>query len=46
MLRDTVRQALVGVNDIERLMTRIVYGTANAKELRALESYHFRPAGD
>ena len=38
MLRDTVRQALVGVNDIERLMTRIVYGTANAKELRALES--------
>ena len=30
MLRDTVRQALVGVNDIERLMTRIVYGTAYA----------------
>lgn len=38
ILRDTVRAALAGVNDIERLMTRMVYGTANAKELRAL--YH------
>lgn len=38
MLRDTVRAALVGVNDIERLMTRIVYGTANAKELKALQN--------
>lgn len=38
MLRDTAREALVGVNDIERLMTRIVYGTANAKELKALQN--------
>lgn len=37
MLRDTVRDALTGVNDIERLMTRIVYGTANAKELKSLQ---------
>ena len=27
---------LSGVHDMERLMARIVYGTANAKELRAL----------
>ena len=38
MLRDSVRDALTGVNDIERLMTRIAYGTANAKELKALQS--------
>lgn len=37
MLRDTVRNALTGVSDIERLMTRIVYGTANAKELKSLQ---------
>lgn len=37
MLRDAVREALTGVNDIERLMTRIVYGTANAKELKSLQ---------
>ena len=38
MLRDSVRDALTGVNDIERLMTRIAYGTANAKELKSLQS--------
>lgn len=38
MLRDSVREALTGINDIERLMTRIVYGTANAKELKSLQS--------
>ena len=37
MMRDDVREALTGVSDIERLMTRIVYGTANAKELKALQ---------
>lgn len=37
MMRDAVREALLGVNDIERLMTRIVYGTANAKELKSLQ---------
>lgn len=35
-LRDSVRGALAGVNDIERLMSRIAYSTANAKELRTL----------
>ena len=37
MVRDGIREALTGVNDIERLMTRIVYGTANAKELKSLQ---------
>lgn len=37
MMRDDVREALTGVSDIERLMTRIVYGTANAKELKSLQ---------
>lgn len=37
MIRDAVREGLTGVNDIERLMTRIVYGTANAKELKSLQ---------
>lgn len=37
-LRDKARSALSGINDIERLMTRIAYGTANAKELKALEA--------
>lgn len=35
--RDALREALTGIKDIERLMTRIAYGTANAKELKALE---------
>lgn len=37
MIRDSIREALTGINDIERLMTRIVYGTANAKELKSLQ---------
>ena len=37
-LRDTEMQLLTGVYDIERLMTRIVYNTANAKELLSLLS--------
>lgn len=37
MMRDGIREALSGVSDIERLMTRIVYGTANAKELKSLQ---------
>ena len=36
-MRDSVRECLAGINDIERLMTRIVYGTANAKELKSLQ---------
>ncbi len=38
ILRDDIRESLTGINDIERLMSRIAYGTANAKELRSLSS--------
>lgn len=37
IIRDGIREAMTGINDIERLMTRIVYGTANAKELKSLQ---------
>lgn len=36
MLREAVTDALSGIKDMERLMSKIVYGSANAKELRAL----------
>lgn len=36
MLREELAEALSGVLDLERLVTRIVYGTANAKDLRAV----------
>ncbi len=36
MLREELSQLLKGVLDIERLMTKIVYGTANARDLRAV----------
>ena len=36
MLREDIGAALSGVLDLERLITRIVYGTANAKDLRAV----------
>lgn len=35
--RDSLRESLTGVRDIERLMTRIAYGTANARELKTLQ---------
>ncbi|MBQ4339057.1 MAG: DNA mismatch repair protein MutS [Clostridia bacterium] len=35
-LRDDLSTELSGCQDMERLMTRILYGTANARELRAL----------
>ncbi|MDO4742575.1 MAG: DNA mismatch repair protein MutS [bacterium] len=34
--RGELRELLLGVHDIERLMTRIVYSTAGARELRSL----------
>ena len=34
--RGELREALAGVQDMERLMTRIVYGTAGGRELRSL----------
>lgn len=36
MLRSEITNLLSEVYDIERLLTRIVYGTANARELRSL----------
>ncbi|WP_283606580.1 DNA mismatch repair protein MutS [Faecalispora anaeroviscerum] len=36
MFRDAVAEQLTGIHDLERLMTRIVYGSANARELRSL----------
>ncbi len=35
-LRSELRDALTGINDLERITTRVVYGSANAKELRSL----------
>lgn len=37
-LRQALIENLTGIYDIERLMTRIVYGTANAKELLSLSA--------
>ena len=37
-LRDDIRESLSGINDIERLLSRIAYSTANAKELKALSA--------
>ncbi|MCD7827879.1 MAG: DNA mismatch repair protein MutS [Clostridiales bacterium] len=34
--REGEMECLAGVGDIERILTRVVYGSANAKELRAL----------
>lgn len=36
MLREELMQTLRSVLDIERLMTKIVYGSANARDLRAI----------
>ena len=36
MLRDSVSGGLSGIHDLERLMSRIVYGSSNARELRSL----------
>ena len=36
ILREEIRELLSGVLDLERLVTRVVYGTANARDLRAV----------
>ena len=38
VLRLDLSAALIGILDIERIMTKIVYGSANARELRSLSS--------
>ena len=35
-LRETLREELSGINDFERILTRVVLGTCNAKELRTM----------
>ncbi len=35
--RSELRELLKGITDIDRLTTRLVYGTANARDLKALE---------
>ena len=35
-LRDGLTEALKNISDIERLMTKVIYGSANAKDLRAI----------
>ncbi len=35
--REEIRELLKGVTDMERLTTRLVFGTANARDLKALE---------
>lgn len=37
VLREELREILRNVTDIERLTTRLVYGTANARDLKSLE---------
>ncbi|HIU30666.1 MAG TPA: DNA mismatch repair protein MutS [Candidatus Caccousia avistercoris] len=37
-LRDDAAEGLSGIHDLERLMSRIVYGSSNARELRSLSA--------
>ncbi|MBQ9860373.1 MAG: DNA mismatch repair protein MutS [Clostridia bacterium] len=37
LLRDDIREQLTRIYDLERIMTRVVYGSANARELRSLQ---------
>ena len=37
LLRDDLRELLTEIYDLERIMTRVVYGSANARELRSLQ---------
>ena len=37
LMREEIREQLSNVYDLERIMTRIVYGSANARELRSLQ---------
>ncbi len=37
-ISDSISELLTGIHDLERIMTRIVYGSANGRELRSLWS--------
>jgi DNA mismatch repair protein MutS len=45
ILRDSISEQLTGIHDLERLMSRIVYGSANGRELRSLSSAAARLPG-
>jgi DNA mismatch repair protein MutS len=45
LLRNDIVESLSGCQDIERLITRISYGTANARELRALSASLLKTPG-
>ena len=36
IMRSEIREAVTGITDIQRSVTRVVYGTANARELRSM----------
>ena len=36
MLRDRIEKLLMGVNDLERIASRVVFGSANGRDLRSL----------
>ena len=38
ILRSNLSEVLSGIHDLERLMTKIVYGSANARDLKSLEA--------
>lgn len=43
-LRVEITELLSGINDFERILTRVVYGTANAKELKTLsQAFRYLP---
>ncbi len=37
VMREELREVLKGITDIDRLTTRLVYGTANARDIKSLE---------
>ncbi|TGJ78062.1 DNA mismatch repair protein MutS [Caproiciproducens galactitolivorans] len=45
ILRGGISEQLTGIHDLERLMSRIVYGSANGRELRSLSSAAARLPG-
>ncbi len=45
MLREKAEKLLAGVNDLERIASRVVYGTANGRDLRSLHQVCLRLPG-
>ena len=38
ILRDAIEECLIGIHDMERIMTKITYGSANGRDLKSLSS--------